>query len=304
MKSRITPHFVDLVYDAALKSFWRKKALRRFLRQCGVPDSFLATWAPDESKREFLDRLFEALQTSDNGRACLVRIAEYLVEQDSFPDLMNWEDTPQKLKEAQDSVARLRCYCKQQEEQIESEIQAEKAKEEYRRRVQERQRTKADLEKLTTRLADLAKQMGSQEAGYAFQDWFFDLMDFCEIQNRRPYVHEGRQIDGSVTLTGTTYLVELKFTCASSGPSDVDVFRRKVTSKADNTMGIMVSMSGFSSAAKKAASGERTPLLLMDSSHLYLVLTGIMGMDEVIERIRRHASQTGEAFLAARDFSQ
>jgi hypothetical protein len=52
------------------------------------------------------------------------------------------------------------------------------------------------------------------------------------------------------------------------------VFYHKVQEKADNTMGIMVSISGYSSTAIDAASGPRTPLLLLDHSHLYLLLTG------------------------------
>ncbi len=68
-------------------------------------------------------------------------------------------------------------------------------------------------------------------------------------------------------------------------------------------MGIIVSISGYSSTAKEEASGERTPILLMDHSHIYYILSGIMGMPDVINRIRRHASQTGEAYLPADQFS-
>lgn len=84
---------------------------------------------------------------------------------------------------------------------------------------------------------------------------------------------------------------------------DVDTFFKKVTSKADNTMGVMVSISGYSSVAREEASGDRTPLLLLDHSHFFLVLGGIMSLAEVIERVRRHASQTGEAYLVASEFS-
>jgi len=77
----------------------------------------------------------------------------------------------------------------------------------------------------------------------------------------------------------------------------------KVTSKADNTMGILVSISGYSSVAREEASGNKTPLLLLDHEHIYLVLGGMMGFADVIERIRRHASQTGEAYLSVSDFS-
>ncbi|WP_181448081.1 hypothetical protein [Dissulfurirhabdus thermomarina] len=95
----------------------------------------------------------------------------------------------------------------------------------------------------------------------------------------------------------------MKFTTNQADAPDIDTFYKKVTSKADNTMGIMVSISGYSSVARKEASGDRTPLLLADHSHLYLVLSGVMGLADVIERIRRHASQTGEAYLAPTNFT-
>ena len=86
--------------------------------------------------------------------------------------------------------------------------------------------------------------------------------------------------------------------------SRIDVFMSKIEKKADNTMGIFVSMSGFSSVAIKEASRDRTPMLLMDYSHIYnLILAGIMTLPDVIRRIKRHASQTGQAYLAVEDFS-
>ena len=55
--------------------------------------------------------------------------------------------------------------------------------------------------------------------------------------------------------------------------------------------------------ARQEASGERTPLLLLDHGHIYLVLGGIMGLGDIIDRVRRHASQTGEAYLSASDLA-
>ena len=69
------------------------------------------------------------------------------------------------------------------------------------------------------------------------------------------------------------------------------------------TMGIMVSISGYSKTAIDEASGDKTPLLLMDHNHLYYILGGVMGIADVINRIRRHASQTGEAYLSVDKFS-
>ena len=122
------------------------------------------------------------------------------------------------------------------------------------------------------------------------------------MTSRRPYVSGGRQIDGSVTVEGTTYLAELKFTRVQSGAPDVDTFLAKVNDKADNTMGIMVSMSGYSSTAIEQASGRKTPIILLDHGHIYLVLSGSWTLAEVVSRVRRHASQTARAFLPVSEF--
>ncbi len=302
MQSKLTPYYISLVYDAALKSFWRKGTLRKFLRECGISENFLATWNEDERKRDFLDRLFDQLISNEKGRTALLRISEHLIEQRSFPDLLNWEDSDKKIKDAHDAVTRLRIYHQQQEEEIESINEKDKRRKEFRKRQEDITRSQQTLQELNERLNKLGQKIGLQETGYAFQDWFYDLLDFFEITNKRPYIHKGRQIDGSLTHAGTTYLVELKFTTEQAGATDIDSFYRKVTSKADNTMGIMVSISGYSSVAKQEASGEKTPLLLMDHSHLYYVLSGIMGMGDFIDRIRRHASRTCEAYLAPTDF--
>lgn len=303
MKTRLTPYYISLVYDACLKSFWRKQALSKFLRQCGIADSFIATWTPGDSKRDFLDRLFAELPKSESGRSGLLRIAVCLMDQRTFPDLENWEDSAQKIKVAHDAVSRLSVHHSQQQDELQTEDERQKAKEGFRKRQMEASRSQQSLQKLNDRLTELGKRLGDQRAGYDFQDWFYDMLDFSEIENRKPYMHAARQIDGSLTLAGTTYLVELKFTAEQAGVTDIDTFHKKVTSKADNTMGVMISISGYSSVAQQEASGEKTPLLLLDHSHLYLLLGGIMGFGDIVERIRRHASQTGEAYLAAQEFT-
>jgi len=102
-------------------------------------------------------------------------------------------------------------------------------------------------------------------------------------------------------VDGTTYLVELKFTAEQAAATDIDIFFKKVVDKADNTMGIMLSISGYSAVAVQGASVPKTPLLLLDYGHLYLLLSGGITLTDVIGRIRRNASQTSQAYLAAAD---
>jgi hypothetical protein len=303
MAIKVTPHLVQLAYEAALKSFWRKESLRKFLRQSHVAESHLATWAPEESKRDFLDRTFAALQRGDKGKAVIGEMANFLAEQITFPDLRNWEDSSIKIQDASKAVSELKALIARQSEEIRSEREREAAKAKARAEREVTQKQQGSLATLMQRLNDLAPQMGTAPGGYAFQDWFYDFLAFAEVEHRRPYNTGGRQIDGSMTIDGTTYLVELKFTASQAGGPDIDIFRGKVESKADNTMGLFLSMAGYSSVAVREASGKKSTLLLLDASHIYLILTGGMHCLDVVRRIRRHASQTGEAFLPVSSFS-
>jgi hypothetical protein len=302
MAKRLAASFVTLVFEATLRSFWRRKALSRFLRQAGVAESFLGTWSTDESKRDFLDRLFTELPDAQNGQAALLKMAQDLAQQDSFPDLSGWEESERMVKEARDAVLAVRRALLRLDDQTSNEEAKRNAKERFRAGQEAVQKLSDDLSSLSDRLNSLANKLGTQQAGYEFQGWFYDLMDFFEVVNRRPYVANGRQIDGSITVSGTTYLVELKFTQQPAAAPDVDTLTKKVSSKADNTMGIMVSMSGYSSTAVGEASGPKTALLLLDSQHIYMALSGTTTFPEIVDRVRRHASQTGESFLAPANF--
>lgn len=302
MAKRLTASFVTLVYEGALRSFWRRKALWRFLRLAGIAESFLATWASEESKREFLDRLFSKLPNQEKGHEVILGMARDLADQRSFPDLVGWEDSDRKLKEAHEAIRALRMVLASLDDQIQTDRERQQAKERFRAFQEELRRSRETLDSLDRRLTELSRRLGSQDAGYRFQDWFYELMDYFEIVNRRPYSVQGRQIDGSITVSGTTYLVELRFTAHQAGAPDIDTLLHKVTSKADNTMGTMVSICGYTSTAIQQASGPRTPLLLLDHGHIYLALRGVVAFNEIIERVRRHASQTGESYLSAANF--
>jgi hypothetical protein len=47
----------------------------------------LATWGGQESKRDFLDKVFQKLQASDKGKAVIFEMARSLSEQTTIPRL-------------------------------------------------------------------------------------------------------------------------------------------------------------------------------------------------------------------------
>ena len=302
MAAKITPRLIELTYEAVLKSFWRRKALQKFLLASHVTEKFVDSWTADESKRDLLDRIFPRLQASDRGKGVILQIARNLSEQTTFPDLRNWEDSDKKIQEAHKSVQELKAYLRQQNEEVKTEKERQEAQERARSERQRIQRSLTDKTKLQQRIDAMHARVGTQEGGYEFEQWFYELLDYCEISSRRPYKTDGRQIDGSLTHEGTTYLIELKFTKSQSDATDIDSLKAKVNKMADNTMGIMVSISGYSSVAIADASGSKTTLLILDASHLYLFLTGGMSFADIISRVRRHVSQTGQAYLPVSQF--
>jgi hypothetical protein len=301
---RLPAHYLELLSDALLEVYWYKASFRAALRRAEIPEGLLATWAPEETKRDFWERLLPSLETTDTGIRVLVRLADAVGEQKTFPDLERMEDSELRIKSARKAIADLNDYRQRQRENAQEQREEKKNRESVRKARAESIARQHNLDSLNARLDGLATQVGSQEAGYEFEKWFYDLMDYFEIDNRRPYTIDGRQIDGSITVEGTTYLVELKFTSNQSDAPDIDSFKNKVVTKADNTMGIMVSISGYSSVAIKEASRDKTPLLLLDFKHLYMLFTGSLRFAEMVARVRRHSSQTGQAYLAVEDFGR
>ncbi len=251
MAAKITPRLIDLTYEAALKSYWRKNALRKFLRASHVTENFISSWAEDESKRDLLDRLFQILQKTDKGKSVIFQMVKNLSEQTTFPDLRNWEDSDKKIQDAHKAVQELKAYLRVQDTEIKNDKERKETQERARKAREVIQRSLTDKSKLQNDLDSLHSKVGTQEGGYGFEEWFYELLDFSEITNRKPYKSDGRQIDGSLTIDGTTYLVELKFTKDQSSATDIDSLKAKINKMADNTMGIMISISGYSSVMRQ-----------------------------------------------------
>src|ERR1700722_12093894 len=118
---RIPAHYLELIGDALLKVYWYKKSLRNTLRRSGVAESFLSTWAEDESKRDMLERLLPKLEGAEKGILVLNRLADTLLDQKTFPDLERLEDSRLRIKQATDAIRALHGYRTRQTEHAESE---------------------------------------------------------------------------------------------------------------------------------------------------------------------------------------
>ena len=288
MGNNIDPHLVNFTYEAAFKSFWGKNALRRFLKSCNISAALLATWSSGESKGEFLNRLIQILLKSEKGQVVFNRIAVKLSELNTFPDLQNLNDSAKKISEAKVAISKLRSYL---DKKLETEdINFEKG--EIQPLLYEQKR-----KEFQTRLDAMKDLMGNKEGEFQFSSWFYDLLDFCKIENKRPKIGDNKPIDGTLVHKGLSYMVDSNFTPTPYEKKLVRRFRKIIEGSNDHNIGIVISISGYSSDAIESSSRKSPPLILMNVNHLYLFLTGVMDFSEIINRMYRHLSRTGEATL-------
>jgi len=296
---------LEYLQEAVRAAFWRIDALKVFLRRCGVSEKALLNLTKETGKRKFLDELFPRIEAHSKGSQLLAKLQYEILNISEFTDLKKWENATELITEAKNAQAVLRdCVAKKQDER-----QNEKDKQRRRKDAEERRSREASYQltqnKLKNELDELAARIGSQKAGYEFEQWIGRLCSLHELDYRSPYkTTDGSQIDGSVTILDVTYLLSLKFTKSPCKPIDIADHQDKVKQKADMTLGIVISMSGFTEASKSRASLAETKLLLFDYSHIYSIVTGIYTLQEVVARIRRYASRTGKCYLSIDKFAE
>lgn len=78
---------------------------------------------------------------------------------------------------------------------------------------------------------------------------------------------------------------------------DLDSFAGKLGRKLDNTLGLFISVNGFSEDGVKARSSGRRLMILMDGSDLMAVLEGRIDLVQLLLRKRRKAAETGNIYL-------
>ncbi len=153
------------------------------------------------------------------------------------------------------------------------------------------------LEELSKEYFKLLSSQEPQQRGYRLEKIIRGLFELFDLDPRASFKIIGEQIDGAFTFEATDYLFEGKWQQEPIGAADLDVLAGKLSRKLDNTLGLFLSVNGFSDDGVKAHSSGRRLMLLMDGSDLMAVLEGRIDLIQLLLRKRREASQTGNIYL-------
>jgi hypothetical protein len=298
MKKKIAPAAVVALKEALTNIYWYKGDLRSFLTSTVSNPSILARLDWQDYKRNIIGRLVDFLeQRQDEYQADLLRLMTEVSRMDDYSHLERLDGGKEKYAAAKNSVLALRKLTAAHEA-----LYADQRKMEDRREKthQELMRTSAVRKRLAGLTSDFCSLLGSsdpQGRGYILERVIRALFETFDLDPRASFKIVGEQIDGAFTFEGTDYLFEGKWQQELVTAADMDVLAGKLSRKLDNTLGLFLSINGYSEDGVKAHSSGRRLMLLMDGSDLMAVLEGRIDLIQLLLRKRRHASETGNIWL-------
>ncbi len=278
--------------------YWYKGDLRSFLTNTLSNPSILGRLNWDDYKRNIVNTLVDFMaRDQDEYQRDLLRLINEVSSMDDFTHLTRLEDGPAKVRRAKASVASLL--------KLSSAHQA--AQEDQRKIEERRERTYQSLVRTTSvqdRLRELTKEIHAllsakdrQARGYRLEKVLRDLFVLFDLDPKASFRITGEQIDGAFSFEGTDYLLEARWRDRQANATDLDALAGKLSRRLDNTLGLFLSISGFTDEGVKAHSSGRRTIILMDGSHLMAVLEGRIDLMQLLLRMRRHAAQTGNIYL-------
>ncbi|MEK8025108.1 restriction endonuclease [Pseudaquabacterium rugosum] len=134
--------------------------------------------------------------------------------------------------------------------------------------------------------------------GYRFERLLVNLLHADSLDPRTSYKAPGEQIDGSFFLDGTVFLLEAKWHKDPVPASTLYQFKGKVDGKLVGTIGIFLSMSGYSKDAVDALTlGKSLNLILFDQHDIDAAINRDLGFKFVLKRKLRQAAEEGVVYF-------
>ena len=302
-------HFPETVMmalkDAVVKVFWKKPDMRKHLERCGVPAKLIAGQDWERYKFHIINPIIDQLNRSAEGLAPLRRSLQETLTFKKCDHLLWLPDGKVKKREAEESVQRL------QDLVTERDLEVKKADLDRKARLEklaERQRGalfKTKLGDLHQRFLTLSVSPNAQAKGFALEDVLYDLFSLFELNPKSSFRRTGEQIDGAFSLQGDHFLLEAKWQRDLIELHELRDLDGAVGSSLDNTLGLFISINGFSPRAIEGyGQGSRPKLICMNGQDLMIVFESRIELPDLIQRKKDVAVQRRLVFVSATDILQ
>ncbi len=299
---KLNPAAIIALKEALAQIYWYKKDLRSFLINTLENPSILSSINWNDYKRSITDAVVETLARSESRyRDELIRLFTAVSTISDFSHLEHLDDGKEKAMRAKNAVEALRKYTSGYQKMWDEKQQADERRTAYAEKLERVNSFKNQLTDLNKEYCQLVISNDLQGRGYRLEAMLKQLFELFDLDPKASFKIEGEQIDGAFTFDGIDYLFEAKWQNELVRANALDSLASKVQRKLDNTLGLFLSVNGFSPDGISAHSSGRKVLLLMDGSDIMAVLDARIELPELLKRKRRHAAQTGDIYIRYQD---
>lgn len=302
MPGHFNHDIISALNNSAVKLFWEKKDLRRMLNIAGVDAALIAAQDWTAYKYHIVGPIIDHLNLTPEGIGPLRRILHETLLYKDAKHLLRYTDGKDRRRDAEEALATLRALV---EAHNEARVTAEDEAESRRLRAEESRKQARFNERLEHLKADYTRLVSSSDEharGIALEALLDELFLLFELAPHSSFRRKGEQIDGSFRMDGEHYLIEAKWTAHASNLGDLRDLDGAVGSSLDNTLGLFISINGFTPEALEGyVQGNRPRLFCMDGGDLYLVLDQRIDLAELLGRKKDSAAQRRKIFVPASD---
>lgn len=301
---KFSPNAIQALKEALTHIYWRKKDLRSFVYHTVTNKAIVPTidWENNykhESASQLIDRMVARLDLYNDD---LLRLFDAVMHMNEFSHLKQWDDADSKIKNAVDSVNALREHAQGYFTLKEEKERAEQRKTAYQAMIEEKLNSQQKIADLRNEFFILSVEDNPQKRGYMLEKFLNELFRTFDLDPKESFKIVGEQIDGAFTFDSQDYLLEAKWQKDPIQAGELYDFGGKIDGKFKITLGLFISINGFSSESTKVNSPVVKSMILMDGVDLMAILDNRISLKDMLFRKRRHAAEKGEIYFPFQKF--
>lgn len=295
---KLTPVAIVALQEALTLAYWYKSGLKSFLLRVLSDKLIVSRLDWEAKKRDTVIELVRYLENQPNGAEELLRLCDAICELTDFSHLLKEDNGVQKAQNAQQAIAQLKNLITPRQEEIEKEKIRKKNRAEAEKQKQEFKDTKQLLEDMCQKFLELSSNKDNpQMRGYELEKMMITLFELADLNPKSSFKIIGEQIDGAFVLENTHFLFEAKWHSKPIEKNELVSFADKVQGKLKTTLGLFLSINGFSQDSLTAFQNrQEPPVILMDGMDLMAVLEQRISLAKLISRKKEIASTEGKIF--------
>jgi len=297
MAKQLSPAGIMALKEALCSVYWYKSDLRGFLSLCLSNPAILNNINWENYKRQIVSDVVDFLVANPaNHLGDLTKICYEICKLTDFSHLKSLDDGPAKVEKACSAVSQLRQLIEPHQEVKREQDEIKKRQEVAAQKLRDNAAVRQKLESIKNKYMSLISSSDPQGRGFDLERLMYELFELFDLDPKASFKNLGEQLDGAFTLDGTEYLFEAKWHKELVNKASLAAFSDKVRTKLENTLGVFLSINGFSQDGVAAHQAGGASILLMDGGDLMAVLEERIDFVSLLLRKKRHAAQTGNIY--------